>query len=335
MSSLVEFLEVYDFVAARVVALLRTHEFGALSATTRHLRYGSAISDAFYSTCMVCVPDFPPEISSFIERMDPSAVALVARVRLPQGSVLKRARPFLNAKELHFPDAYDLLSGNQLCAFPRLQHCSLSGVLGIAFVANLPHLRSLELKDVARIRDWTPLETHQRLKKLQLENATRTALEKLKAPPNLQELVLKSLLACENLHCLPVMPQLKTLVMDREQLGSLDELERQQSVVEVQLSSCNVRDLRPLAALRQLCSARIVSPISQHHLEQDLDPLENHPSLKQLVVKKCDVRSLHLLHTPPQLESLWFEDVRVLNIVFVPGREVNRSFLLDHLVEGR
>ena len=78
-SRLVAYVHAYDFVAARLMTLLQIHEVGALS-----------IGDAFYSTCMLCVPDWSQSVPSFVDRMNPSAAALVTHVRLPHVDCLPR-----------------------------------------------------------------------------------------------------------------------------------------------------------------------------------------------------------------------------------------------------
>ena len=254
---LVQLVHDFDLMSARIASFLQLDELGAFSATTRRLRYDSAIGDAFYATSVLCVPHVvPPAEPTFIDGMRPSARALVKRARLADVDDLERAKAFFNAEELHFPDnKNESLSGNQLCPFARLQHCSLPspGLCGVGFVAHLRHLRSLKLKDVAVVRDWTPLESLHQLETLQLSGATCDTFKRLQPPPNLQELELHDLSQCHDLRCLPVMRQLKTLVVfGGGELQSLEGLTQQQSIVKLRLSYCNVVDCSALRALRQL-----------------------------------------------------------------------------------
>ena len=116
-TNVVELLHAYDFAAAGILRLLCTRELGAFSATTRRLRYGNVFGDTFFSTCTLSIPEVPPVDTTFIETMLPSAVALVTCVRLAHPSSLKRAKPFVNVKEIHSIDDDLSLGGNQLGVF--------------------------------------------------------------------------------------------------------------------------------------------------------------------------------------------------------------------------
>ena len=318
----VAFLRAYDFVAARILPMLGTHELGAFSTTTRDLRYGSAIGDAFYSTCTLCVPESLLGQSTFIDRMHPSAVALVTRVRLPHVQYVKRATPFVNAKVLLVDKHGVLPVGNPV--FPRLEQCSVP-YPGVACVANLSHLRSLQLHTTTLGDDWTPLEALPQLEKMELWHMTGDTMAKLNAAPTLTELVMHDTWFCEDLRCLPVLPQLKTLVLRAGEVCSLAGLERQQSIVQVELCDSRIDDLGPLAALRQLRTFRNMGA----QYEQVLAPLADHLSLKELFFRHCVVRGLDLLQSLPRLEALWVEDV----VAFDEPNDDDWPLRLDHVTD--
>ena len=93
-SRVVAFFHANEFAAAHLVNLLRTHELGVLSATTRCLRYNSAIGNTFYATCTLCVPKGSLAETTFVDGMHPSAVSLVTRVRVPDVHYVKHATRF-------------------------------------------------------------------------------------------------------------------------------------------------------------------------------------------------------------------------------------------------
>ena len=110
----------------------------------------------------------------------------------------------------------------------------------------------------------------------------------MKALCSLQTLVLEGLRDCKDLHCLPVLPGLKTLVI-RE--GSLGGIERQQPIENVELFICYEVDLHPVAALSQLTSLKFVDVEE----EQDLAPLAHHPVLREVLINMTWVLTLNPL----------------------------------------
>lgn len=175
--------------------------------------------------------------------LDISSIAGINLSALPDCAVLR---------ELRLGGAEDVGALEPLSRCGKLERVWANNVRDIAWVGELPNLRTLDLVGSKGIKDFSPLAHAVRLTSLHLQNTSISDVTVLRNLTELETLVLSYSEGVTDIAPLANLPKLRVLWVNGTFVSDISPLTSVHTLEELTTFVTPVKDLRPLAEMQSL-----------------------------------------------------------------------------------